>query len=100
MRTGPYVIVPSDCSQVRRALRSAHAVAAGGQDRRTLGLSTGLLAAIAANRNAAGRPGSRPIATCPVADAASGADTASGADATLGAAVTGPADARASRRPW
>ncbi len=39
--------VPSDCSQVRRALRSAHAVAAGGQDRRALGLSTRLPAAFA-----------------------------------------------------
>src|SRR5208282_19696 len=77
-------MAPSDCSQVRRALRSAHAVAAGGQDRRALGLSTGLLAGVAAkllagvaaNRNAAGGLGGRSIATRPVADIASGADTA------------------------
>ncbi len=77
-------MVPSDCSQVRRALRSAHAVAAGGQEWRALGLSTGLLADVAAklladvaaNRDAAGGlGGGRPIASRPVADIASGADT-------------------------
>ncbi len=77
-------MVPSDCSQVRRALRSAHAAAAGGQDRRALRLSPGLLAAVAAkllagvaaNRNAAGGlGGGRSIATRPVADIAADADT-------------------------
>ena len=87
-------MVPSDCSQVRRALRSAHAVAAGGQDRRALGLSTGLLAAWAADGNAAsGLGGGGSIATRLAADILAAdilaADRASGSDTTPDTAVSG-----------
>src|SRR5580700_9818172 len=82
-------MVPSDCSQVRRALRSAHAVAAGGQDRRALGLSTGLLAAFAAYGNAAiGLGGGGSIAARLAADILA-ADIASGSDTTRDTAVSG-----------
>src|SRR5208282_2611928 len=82
-------MVPSDCSQVRRALRSAHAAAAGGQDRRAAALSTGLLAAIAADRKAASGPdGGGPVAARPVAGILV-ADIASGADTTPDTAVSG-----------
>ncbi len=105
-------MVPSDCSQVRRALRSAHAAAAGGQDRRAAALSTGtglLAAAIAADREAASGPrgggsiAARPVAGTPVAGIPVAgipvgarpvagilvADIASGADTTPDTAVTG-----------
>ena len=82
-------MVPPDCSQVRWALRSAHAVAAGGQDRRALGLSTGLLAAWAADGNAASGLGAGgSIATRLAADILA-ADIASGSDTTPDAAVAG-----------
>jgi hypothetical protein len=100
-------MVPSDCSQVRRALRSAHAAAAGGQDRRAAALSTGtglLAAAIAADREAASGPGgggsiaARPVAGVPVAGVPVAgapvtgilvADIASGADTAPDTAVSG-----------
>ena len=83
-------MVPSDCSQVSRALRSAHAVAAGGQDRRAPGLSTGLLAAFAAYGTAAGGlgGGGGSIAARLAADILA-ADMASGSDTTPDTAVSG-----------
>src|SRR5689334_13321921 len=47
MDTGPYVICPSDCSQVRWSLRSTQAVAAAGQELRTVGLGAGVPGAAA-----------------------------------------------------
>jgi hypothetical protein len=47
MDTGPYVICPSDCSQVRWFLRSTQAAAAAGQELRVLGLAVGVPEAVA-----------------------------------------------------
>src|SRR6266516_643046 len=74
-------MLPSDCSQVRRLLRSTQADAAGGQERRARGPSTGFPAVVAAGSGVAGGPGAGrlPVTVRCVPGPATGAGRGPGA---------------------